>query len=110
MKKLNFIREKTFKEEIHRAGWNWVTKSLINKFHDPKADVLVDEFIERTFDWDYCFNDCEFPSEDSIPCIDAGGSWTPPEEIPNSEIFDDNTQCIKKDACIPYMVMELGLE
>jgi len=54
--KLNFIREKTFKEEIHRAGWNWVTKSLVNEFHDPKADILVDEFIERTFDWDYTFN------------------------------------------------------
>jgi len=45
--KLNFIREKTFKEEIHRAGWNWVTKSLVNEFHDPKADILVDEFIEK---------------------------------------------------------------
>ena len=56
MTKLNFIREKTFKEEIHRAGWNWVTKSLVNTFHDSKADILVDEFIERTFDWDYTFN------------------------------------------------------
>ena len=56
MTKLNFIREKTFKEEIHRAGWNWVTKSLINKFHDPKADIIMDEFVERTFDWDYTFN------------------------------------------------------
>jgi len=56
VKKLNFIREKTFKEEIHRAGWNWVTKNLIDKFHDKKADVLIDEFIEKTFDWDYCFN------------------------------------------------------
>jgi len=54
--KLNFIRRKTFNEEIHRAGWNWVTKCLINKFHDNKADVLIDEFIERTFDWDYTFN------------------------------------------------------
>ena len=56
MIKLKFIREKTFKEEIHRAGWNWVTKSLVNKFHDDKADIIVDEFIERTFDWDYTFN------------------------------------------------------
>ena len=56
MKKLKFIREKTFKEEIHRAGWNWVTKSLVNYFHDDRAEVLVDEFIERTFDWDYTFN------------------------------------------------------
>ena len=56
MKKLNFLREKTFKEEIHRAGWNWVNKCLSKKFHDESADVLVDEFIERTFDWDYCFN------------------------------------------------------
>jgi len=54
--KLDFIREKTFREEIHRAGWNWVTKNLVKKFHDKKADVLVDEFIERTFDWDYSFN------------------------------------------------------
>ena len=56
MKKLNFIRQQTFKEEIHRAGWNWVTKSLVNYFHDEQADILVDEFIERTFDWDYTFN------------------------------------------------------
>ena len=56
MVKFNFVREKTFKEEIHRAGWNWVTKSLINTFHDPKADILMDEFVERTFDWDYTFN------------------------------------------------------
>ena len=56
MVKFNFIREKTFKEEIHRAGWNWVTKSLINTFHDPKADIILDEFVERTFDWDYTFN------------------------------------------------------
>lgn len=56
MKKLNFLRRKTFKEEIHRAGWNWVNACLIKKFHDEKAEVLVDEFIERTFDWDYCFN------------------------------------------------------
>ena len=56
MKKLKFLREKTFKEEIHRAGWNWVNKCLVKKFHDKNADVLVDEFIERTFDWDYTFN------------------------------------------------------
>ena len=56
MKKLNFIRERTFREEIHRAGWNWVTRNLVKKFHDKKADILVDEFIERTFDWDYTFN------------------------------------------------------
>ena len=56
MKKLYFIRQQTFKEEIHRAGWNWVTKSLINYFHDERADIIVDEFIERTFDWDYTFN------------------------------------------------------
>tara|TARA_R110002051_G_scaffold185779_1_gene255207 strand:+ start:1658 stop:2653 length:996 start_codon:yes stop_codon:yes gene_type:complete len=54
--KFKFLREKTFREEIHRAGWNWVTKSLVKKFHDEKADILIDEFIERTFDWDYTFN------------------------------------------------------
>ena len=56
MKKLKFLREKTFKEEIHRAGWNWVNKCLVKRFHDKNGDVLVDEFIERTFDWDYTFN------------------------------------------------------
>lgn len=56
MKKFNFLRKKTFKEEIHRAGWNWVNACLIKKFHSDDGDILVDEFIERTFDWDYCFN------------------------------------------------------
>ena len=56
MKKFNFLRKKTFKEEIHRAGWNWVNTSMIKKFHDDTADIFIDDFIERTFDWDYCFN------------------------------------------------------
>ena len=62
MTKLNFIREKTFREEIHRAGWNWVTKSLVNKFHSDKADIIVDEFIERPFDWEYTFNNVDVAS------------------------------------------------
>ena len=56
MKKFNFLRKKTFKEEIHRAGWNWVNACMIKKYHDDTADIFIDEFIERTFDWDYCFN------------------------------------------------------
>ena len=53
MTKLKFIRPKTFDVEIHRAGWNWVMKYLFEKYHDDQADILVDDFIERTFDWDY---------------------------------------------------------
>ena len=53
MTKLKFIRPKTFDVEIHRAGWNWVMKHLFDKYHDDNAEVLVDDFIERTFDWDY---------------------------------------------------------
>lgn len=53
MTKLKFIRPKTFDQEIHRAGWNWVMKFLYEKYHDNDAEVYVDDFIERTFDWDY---------------------------------------------------------
>ena len=53
MTKLKFIRPKTFDQEIHRAGWNWVMKYLYQKYHDEQADVYVDDFIERTFDWEY---------------------------------------------------------
>lgn len=53
MTNLKFIRTKTFDQEIHRAGWNWVMKYLYQKYHDDQATILVDDFIERTFDWDY---------------------------------------------------------
>lgn len=53
MFKLKFLRSKTFDIEIHRAGWNWVMSHLFKKFHDDNADILVDDFIEKTFDWDY---------------------------------------------------------
>lgn len=53
MTKLKFIRPKTFDIEIHRAGWNWVMKYLFEKYHDDQADILIDDFVERTFDWDY---------------------------------------------------------
>tara|TARA_E500000318_G_C3561576_1_gene213694 strand:+ start:1575 stop:2558 length:984 start_codon:yes stop_codon:yes gene_type:complete len=56
MTKLKFIRPKSFDVEIHRAGWNWVIKHLFDKYHDDNAEVLVDDFIERTFDWDYKAN------------------------------------------------------
>jgi hypothetical protein len=53
MTNLKFIRPKTFDIEIHRAGWNWVMKHLYDKYHSDDAEILVDDFIERTFDWDY---------------------------------------------------------
>ena len=56
MKQFNFLRKKTFREEIHRAGWNWVNACMVKRFHNDSADIIIDEFIERTFDWDYCFN------------------------------------------------------
>ena len=50
---LKFFRKETFEVQIHRAGWNWVIQHMHEKYHDDNAEVLVDDFIEKTFDWDY---------------------------------------------------------
>lgn len=53
MKKIKFIRPKTFEIEVHRAGWNWIMDTMFKELHDNNAEVLLDDFIEKTFDWSY---------------------------------------------------------
>jgi hypothetical protein len=53
---LKFLRPKTFESTTHRYGWNWVVQQLYNKYHKDNATVIFDDFIEKTFDWDYATN------------------------------------------------------
>jgi indole-3-glycerol phosphate synthase len=41
VKQFNFLRKKTFKEEIHRAGWNWVNACMVKRYHNDNADTSV---------------------------------------------------------------------
>lgn len=44
-----FLRHQTFKEDVHRFGWNAVLEKLIQEFHNEDSTIAVDDFMEFTF-------------------------------------------------------------
>jgi len=51
--KLNFnFIDNTFKQDIHRSGWNYVSQQLINKYHNLDSNLIVDLYVDKTFLWE----------------------------------------------------------
>lgn len=38
-------------EGVHRSGWAYVTKPLMNKFHSSKSNIIIDLYVDKTFLW-----------------------------------------------------------
>jgi hypothetical protein len=49
---LNYIKHE-FIENCHRSGWCFVMKYINNYFHDDKADLILDSYVDATFLWNY---------------------------------------------------------
>lgn len=98
MTNLRFIRPKTFDVEIHRAGWNWVMKHLYDKYHNDNAEILVDDFIERTFDWDYMSN-----RDNPLPHYENNwiGFVHNPFTVPKP--FDIKASCLNICSRLPFL-------
>lgn len=44
-----FLRERTFRPDIHRFGWNAAVNALKTRFHNPNSEIACDDFLEFTF-------------------------------------------------------------
>lgn len=49
MKKLFFLRDRTFEKGIHRDGWDAATNRLSELLHDTNSDIAFDDFCEISF-------------------------------------------------------------
>lgn len=47
--KFYFLREQTFRPDIHRFGWNAAVNALKSKFHSTDSNIACDDFLEFTF-------------------------------------------------------------
>lgn len=45
-----------FDTNIHRSGWHYVSKKLLENYNDNAGDIIVDLYIDRTFLWDADIN------------------------------------------------------
>jgi len=45
-----------FDTNIHRSGWHYVSKKLLENFNDINGRIIVDLYIDRTFLWDSVIN------------------------------------------------------
>jgi len=54
---LNFFYiDNYFKPEVHRSGWSYVTRNLIENFNDNNGNIIVDLYVDKTFLWDSDIN------------------------------------------------------
>jgi polysaccharide pyruvyl transferase WcaK-like protein len=54
---LNFFYiDNYFTPGVHRSGWSYVTKYLIENFNDNNGNIIVDLYIDKTFLWDLEIN------------------------------------------------------
>jgi polysaccharide pyruvyl transferase WcaK-like protein len=54
---LNFFYvDNYFTPGIHRSGWSYVTKNLIEKFNDNNGNIIVDLYVDKTFLWNADIN------------------------------------------------------
>lgn len=95
---LKFIRYKTFDIEIHRSGWNWVVQHLYKKFHNDKAEVLFDDFLERTFDWDYFKN-----SNRNLPHYNKPWIGFLHNPLTVTKPFDIKASCLNLCSRLPFL-------
>ena len=49
MARIDLYNPQPFPKEIHRWGWNGVSKLILEHFHDENADIMLDSMIEHTF-------------------------------------------------------------
>ncbi len=49
VKKLFFLRKRTFESGIHRDGWDVANNHLSKNIHDPNSDIAFDDFCEISF-------------------------------------------------------------
>jgi len=56
--KLNFAYiDNFFNDYTHRSGWYYVSKNLIDKFHNNNGSIIVDLYLDRTFLWNSSLNE-----------------------------------------------------
>lgn len=49
---VEFVRPALECRGVHRSGWDYVMEEVV-KFHDPKANVIFDGYLDETFGWRY---------------------------------------------------------
>ena len=56
--RLNFTYiDNVFSSDIHRAGWHYVSRHVMEKFNNNNGEIIVDLYVDKTFLWNSTINE-----------------------------------------------------